>query len=86
MRYDIRNEAPIGALNITAGTSIEKGYLDVSNNVIQYRQSGIEDPPRAIEVDFSNTNNIQGILQTVLESGAGDPQPTHALFHQIHVF
>ena len=86
MRYDIRNEAPIGApLNITAGTSIEKGYLDVSNNVIQYRQSGIEDPPRAIEVDFSNTNNIQGILQTVLESGAGDPQPTHALFHQIHV-
>ena len=86
MRYDIRNEAPIGApLNITAGTSIEKGYLDVTNNVIQYRQSGIEDPPRAIEVDFSNTNNIQGILQTVLESGAGEPQPTHALFHQIHV-
>ena len=86
MRYDIRNEAPIGApLNIAAGTSIEKGYLDVANNVIQYRQSGVEDPPRAIEVDFSDTDNIQGILQTVLESGAGDSQPTHALFHQIHV-
>ena len=86
MRYDIRNEAPIGApLNVDAGTSIEKGYLDVTNNVIQYRQSGVEDPPRAIEVDFSDTDNIQGILQTVLESGAGDSQPTHALFHQIHV-
>lgn len=86
MRYDIRNEAPIGApLNISAGTSIEKGYLDVSNNVIQYRQSGIEDPPRAIDVDFTNADNIQGILQTVLESGAGDPQPTHLLLHQIHV-
>ena len=24
-------------------------------------------------------------MQTVLESGVGDPQPTHALFHQIHV-
>ena len=86
MRYDVRNEAPIGApLNITAGTSTEKGYLDVTNNVIQYRQSGIEDPPRAIEVDVTDTDNIQGILQTVLESGEGESQPTHALFHQIHV-
>lgn len=86
MHYDIRNEVAIGApLNIDANTSIEKGYLDVTNNVIKYRQSGVEDPPRAIEVDFNDLNNIQGILQTVLESGAGDPQPTHALFHQIHV-
>ena len=86
MRYDIRNEAAIGApLNVDANTSIEKGYLDVTNNVIKYRQSGVEDPPRAIEVDFNDLNNIQGILQTVLESGAGEPQPTHALFHQIHV-
>ena len=86
MRYDIRNEAPIGnPLNVGANTSIEKGYLDVTNNVIKYRQSGVEDPPRAIEVDFNDLNNIQGILQTVLESGVGEPQPTHALFHQIHV-
>ena len=41
MHYDIRNEAAIGApLNVDANTSIEKGYLDVTNNVIKYRQSG----------------------------------------------
>ena len=82
MLYDLRNDSAVPAIGLNANTSIEKGYLDVSNNIIKYRSSGFDDPPRSIEVDFSNTNNVQGVLQHVVKINDTDE---YSVKHQIHV-
>ena len=80
MRYDLRNDSAIPG--ILANTSIEKGYLDVNNSVVKYRSSGFDYPPRSIEIDISNTDDIQGILQHVVVVNQTD---FYSVKHQIHV-
>ena len=87
MRYDFRNEeANVLSISIfTAGTSIEKGYLDVNNNVFnivnQDRRSS-----KSNRSGFFMIYNIQGILQhNVLHRELDPTTNQYSVRHQIHV-
>ena len=88
MRYDLRNDSQInlgGGANLPANSEIEKGYLDVDNTSIKYRMQGFESPPRALDADLADLNNIQGILQSTVRVSASGNLTTYSVIHQINV-
>ena len=86
MRYDLRNKQIHNPLGLsTAGISINKGYLNVNNTTIQYRETGMQGPDRVIIADLTDANNIQGFMQTILRVAGGGGMTTYAVRHQVQV-
>ena len=94
MRYELKTDADVNdpsdnSLFIPQDTTIERGYLDVNNTSIRYRSAGYELPPRALDVDFTNLNNVQGVIQhnvqIVTANGQNTVSNQYSVRHQIHV-
>ena len=67
MLYELKNDADVLDSNdqvaIPQGTTIESGFLDVKDTSIRYRAAGYEMPPRALDLDLTDLDDVQGIIQ-----------------------
>ena len=95
MRYELKTDANVidpsnDTIFIPQDTTIERGYLDVNDTSIQYRSAGYELPPRALDVDFTSLNNVQGVIQHNVRIDTKDAQNNvtsnqYSVRHQIYV-
>ena len=93
MLYELKNDADVldsnGLVVILQGTTIESGFLDVNDSSIRYRAAGFEMPPRALDLDLTNLNNVQGVIQHNVKIELAENNETtstqYSVRHQIHV-
>jgi len=95
MKYELKTDADVidpsdNSVATPQDTTVERGYLDVNDTSIRYRSAGYELPPRALDVDFTSLNNVQGVIQHNVRIDTKDAQNNvtsnqYSVRHQIHV-
>ena len=85
MRYDLRNKAPVDGILPLANLQLNAGYLNVDGSTIEYREDGLQYPPRIIKVDLADPNNQQGYLQSIAQMETGGGSRTFAVKHKVTV-
>ena len=85
MRYDLRNKQAVSGVFPVANLQINAGYLKVDGSTIEYREDGLQYPPRIIKVDLADSNNQQGYLQSIARTETGGGSRTFAVKHKVTV-
>ncbi len=85
MRYDLRNKQVVSGVFPVADLQINAGYLKVDGSTIEYREDGLQYPPRIIKVDLADPNNQQGYLQSIARTETGGGSRTFAVKHKVTV-
>ena len=85
MRYDLRNKVPVQGIIPLANQQLNVGYLNVDGSVIEYREDGLQYPPRIIKVNLADPNNQQGYLQSIAQTQTNAGSRTFAVKHKVTV-
>ena len=85
MRYDLRNKQAVSGVFPVANLQLNAGYLKVDGSTIEYREDGLQYPPRIIKVDLADSNNQQGYLQSIVGTNDGSNERTFAVKHKVTV-
>ena len=85
MRYDLRNKVPVQGIIPLANQQLNVGYLNVDGSVIEYREDGLQYPPRIIKINLADPNNQQGYLQSIAQTQTNAGSRTFAVKHKVTV-